>query len=274
MESLLEMKNIDYSYPGEYENKESALKNINLTVKKGEKIAIFGGNGAGKSTLFLCANGVLRPGGGEIYLMGSPIGKSKSDINKLRKNVGLVFQDPDNQIIGTTVEGEISFGPMNLGLPLEEVKSRVGKAVSSMKLSGYEKRATHMLSGGEKKRLSIAGIVAMEPEVILFDEPTASLDKEGLDCLRETLAMLSEKGVTIMISTHDTDFAWEWADRGILLNKGEIIADGLIDEVLGNGELLDKACVERSTLLELGKKLYPHRDVSELPRRILDFEGE
>lgn len=219
-ELILQVKDLSYTYG----NEKEALKNINLDIYKGEKIAVLGSNGAGKSTFFLNINGVLTPSKGNIIYKGKVI--TKKDFNELRKSVGIVFQDADNQIIASTVLGEVSFGPMNLKLPKEEVKKRVYEAMEYMNITEFKDRPPHYLSGGEKKRVSIADIIAMNSEVIIFDEPTASLDPLNISILEEVLEKLSKEDKTIMISTHDMDFAYRWADRIILFNNGEIVEDG------------------------------------------------
>lgn len=219
-ELILQVKDLSYTYG----NEKEAIKNINLDIYKGEKIAVLGSNGAGKSTFFLNINGVLTPSKGNIIYKGKVI--TKKDFNELRKNVGIVFQDADNQIIASTVLGEVSFGPMNLKLPKEEVKKRVYEAMEYMNITEFKDRPPHYLSGGEKKRVSIADIIAMNPEVIIFDEPTASLDPLNISILEEVLEKLSKEDKTIMISTHDMDFAYRWADRIIVFNNGEIVEDG------------------------------------------------
>lgn len=219
-ELILQVKDLSYTYG----NEKEALKNINLDIYKGEKIAVLGSNGAGKSTFFLNINGVLTPSKGNIIYKGKVI--TKKDFNELRKSVGIVFQDADNQIIASTVLGEVSFGPMNLKLPKEEVKKRVYEAMEYMNITEFKDRPPHYLSGGEKKRVSIADIIAMNSEVIIFDEPTASLDPLNISILEEVLEKLSKEDKTIMISTHDMDFAYRWADRIIVFNNGEIVEDG------------------------------------------------
>lgn len=217
---ILQVKDLSYTYG----NEKEALKNINLDIYKGEKIAVLGSNGAGKSTFFLNINGVLTPSKGNIIYKGKVI--TKKDFNELRKSVGIVFQDADNQIIASTVLGEVSFGPMNLKLPKEEVKKRVYEAMEYMNITEFKDRPPHYLSGGEKKRVSIANIITSGFMAIISDEPTASLDPLNISILEEVLEKLSKEDKTIMISTHDMDFAYRWADRIIVFNNGEIVEDG------------------------------------------------
>jgi hypothetical protein len=238
---LLELRNLRYSYDGNV----PTLDIGHFLLCPGEKVAVLGANGAGKSTFFLCLNGVL-PAQGEILYRGTAI--TKKNRNALRKHVGIVFQDPDQQIIASTVAGEVSFGPMNLRLPLAEVRRRVDASLTYMNIQALRDRPPHELSGGEKKRVSIADIIAMEPEIIVFDEPTVSLDPENLSRFEDLLAQLEEEGRTVLISTHDVDFAYRWADRVVLLQKGRIEADGETASVLAN-ELMLRACSLRPPML-------------------------
>ena len=226
---LLQVENISYRYDDRF----LALNNVSAVFRPGEIACVLGGNGAGKSTFFLCLNGVLRPQSGKILLKGKEIKKDKKDVFSLRQTVGLVFQDPDSQIIAGTVESEISFGPMNLHLPLDEIKDRVDRSLEQMNISMYKDFAPQYLSGGEKKRVSIADILAMRPEMILFDEPTASLDPQNTDVLEDIIRALNQEGITIVISTHDVDFAWRIASRVIVFSQGEIIADYVAMTTLG-----------------------------------------
>nr|WP_330398883.1 ABC transporter ATP-binding protein [Lacrimispora celerecrescens] len=254
---LLQAENLCYSYG----QGKQVLKDINITVRKGEKIVILGSNGAGKSTCFLNLNGVYRPDSGRILYRGEVIGKK--DLNELRKNVGIVFQDADNQIIASTVFAEVSFGPMNLKLPREEVKKRVEEALEYMNLGSMRDRPPHYLSGGEKKRVSIADIIAMESEVVIFDEPTASLDPVNVEMLEGVLDKMNEMGKTLLISTHDVDFAYRFADRAVIFAGGRIIADGPVREVFEDDEVLNQANLKRPVLLEVYNSLVRHRILEE-----------
>lgn len=264
-ELILQVKDLSYTYG----NEKEAIKNINLDIYKGEKIAVLGSNGAGKSTFFLNINGVLTPSKGNIIYKGKVI--TKKDFNELRKNVGIVFQDADNQIIASTVLGEVSFGPMNLKLPKEEVKKRVYEAMEYMNITEFKDRPPHYLSGGEKKRVSIADIIAMNSEVIIFDEPTASLDPLNISILEEVLEKLSKEDKTIMISTHDMDFAYRWADRIILFNNGEIVEDGDSLAVLKSVMNKETSNLRVPMLLEIVEELKKNniiKDKSLYPKTI------
>lgn len=266
-EILLRAENLSYSY----EQGNQVLKEINLTIKKGEKIAVLGSNGAGKSTCFLNLNGVLWPGSGRIFYRGKQIGKK--DLHELRKNVGIVFQDADNQIIASTVFSEVSFGPMNLKLPREEVKRRVETALDCMNLRSMKDRPPHYLSGGEKKRVSIADILAMESEVVIFDEPTASLDPVHVEMLTGVLDKMSRMGKTLLISTHDVDFAYRWAERAVIFAGGRIVADGPVRAVLEDEKVLQQANLRKPLLLQVYNSLVKHgivEDGNDCPK---DTEG-
>ncbi len=248
-EVILKAENIHYSYTKEHE----VLKGISLNIHRGERLAVLGANGSGKSTFFLNINGVLRPESGAVYYRDKLI--NKSSIKELRKNVGIVFQDADNQIIASTVRAEVSFGPMNLGLSKEEVTRRVLDSLNYMNISHLIDRPPHYLSGGEKKRVSIADIIAMDSEIIIFDEPTASLDPQNISLFEEVLDKMSAEQRTLVISTHDLEFAFRWADRIVVFCSGSIIADSDPISVLSDNEVLKKANLKKPILLEVFETL-------------------
>lgn len=244
-DAVLEVRDLHFSYNDE----KHALNGVDVKIYEGEKIAVLGSNGAGKSTFFLSINGVLKPHAGEVIYRGEKITKKR--LNHLRKNVGIVFQDADNQIIAFTVMSEVAFGPMNLKLPREEVLRRVDKALDYMNITEFRDRPPHYLSGGEKKRVSIADIIAMESEVIIFDEPTAALDPLNAQMLEEVLRKMGEEGRTILISTHDVDFAYRWAERVLVFHQGKIIADDTPLRVFQQEELLKKANLRHPMLYDV-----------------------
>ena len=248
-EVILKAENIHNSYTKEHE----VLKGISLNIHRGERLAVLGANGSGKSTFFLNINGVLRPESGAVYYRDKLI--NKSSIKELRKNVGIVFQDADNQIIASTVRAEVSFGPMNLGLSKEEVTRRVLDSLNYMNISHLIDRPPHYLSGGEKKRVSIADIIAMDSEIIIFDEPTASLDPQNISLFEEVLDKMSAEQRTLVISTHDLEFAFRWADRIVVFCSGSIIADSDPISVLSDNEVLKKANLKKPILLEVFETL-------------------
>lgn len=248
-EPILQVNDLHYSY----DDTQAALKGISVSIYPGERIAVIGSNGAGKSTFFLNINGVLSPEQGEIFYHGTKI--TKKSLPQLRKNIGIVFQDADNQIIASSVKAEVSFGPMNLKLPREEVVRRVNMAMEYMNITEYGDRPPHYLSGGEKKRVAIADIIAMEPDVIIFDEPTAALDPLNAAMLEEVLEKLSAEQKTLLISTHDVDFAYRWAKRVLVFCDGQIIADGTPLSVFQNDEVVKKASLARPMMLDVYQEL-------------------
>ena len=201
---MLEVKNIKYSYNKDYQ----ALKGVSLKVEEGEMVALLGKNGAGKSTLFLHLNGIYEPDEGQVFIDGEELKYDKKSLLKFRQKVGIVFQNPDDQIFAPTVEEDVAFGPLNLDLPMEEVQKRVTESLARVGMSGFEKKAPHHLSGGQKKRVAIAGILAMKPKIMVLDEPTAGLDPQGVTDLSILLKELNDEGITIIISTHEVNLVF------------------------------------------------------------------
>lgn len=234
---MLEARNISYSY----DNDSQALKNVSLKIDDGEMVAILGKNGAGKSTLFLHFNGIYEPDGGEILIDGEKLKYNKKALLKCRQKVGIVFQNPDNQIFAPSVEEDVAFGPLNLKLPMDEVQHRVEEALKRVGMEGFEKKAPHHLSGGQKKRIAIAGILAMKPEIMILDEPTAGLDPDGVEKVLNIMNQLNKEGMTLIISSHDIDMISKYADKIFILYNGEIIESGNKNQIFSNRELLKKA---------------------------------
>ena len=253
---MLEAKNITFSY----DDGTEALNNVNLKVDKGDIVALLGKNGAGKSTLFLHFNGILRPDKGEIIIDGEKLKYDKKSLIKFRQKVGLVFQNPDDQIFAPSVEEDVAFGPLNLKLPMEEVQKRVHEALERVGMADFEKKAPHHLSGGQKKRVAIAGILAMKPEIMVFDEPTAGLDPKGASKIINLLKELNEQGITIIISTHDVDLVPQYANRVYVLHEGEIIGDGTARDIFSNKELIDKANLDLPIIANFFKKIESESD--------------
>lgn len=207
-----------------YHDGTPALKGVSLSIGEGEKVAILGPNGAGKSTLLLHLNGIYLAQQGVVRVAGAAI--TQDNEHQVRGKVGLVFQDPDDQVFSSTVWDDVAFGPLNQGLERREIESRVEEALHAVGMWEFHSRAPHHLSYGQKKRVAIAGVLAMNPDVIVLDEPTAFLDPAGQIALFEILERLHGKGKTIIIATHDVDMAAEWATSIILLKDGQILAQG------------------------------------------------
>lgn len=273
MQEIIRLEHVSYGY----EDNHTALENVSLRIVPGEKIAVLGSNGAGKSTFFLCCNGILKPAEGEIYLGCEKIEWKKPQIRELRQTVGLVFQEADHQLIAGTVEEEVSFGPMNLKLPLPDVRERVDGAIRDMDLNGYRKRAPHELSGGEKKRVTIADVLAMGPRLLLLDEPASSLDPANERLLEQNLEQLSNQGISLAVATHDVDFAWRWADRSLVFHQGRLVADDKTEVIFSDKELLELWGLKRPVLYEtgmmLGLKPLP-RSLEELSERLSPGGGQ
>lgn len=247
----LETKDLSFTYP----DKTQALKNVNIQIKKGEKIAIMGPNGAGKSTLFSHFNGLSEPTSGHVEIDGEKIVFERDELLKVRQKVGIVFQDPNDQLFAPTVKEDVAFGPMNLGLEYEEVERRIRESLEMVGMSGFEDKTPHHLSGGQQKRVAIAGIVAMRPEIMILDEPTAGLDPEGVDKVLDILNKLNEEGISIVISSHDIEMVNEFADRIFVLYNGEIIAQGNKHQIFSDRELLKKAHLKAPVTTEILYKL-------------------
>ena len=233
-ENVLEMHNIEKQFNG-----VPVLKKMNFSLKKGEVHALLGGNGAGKSTLFLHLNGILQPEHGEVRFRGQPISYKKAGLRQLRSKVGIVFQNPDDQLFSASVYQDISFGAVNMGLPSEEVHRRVNVVMEQIGITYLKDRPTHSLSFGQKKRVAFAGIMVMQPEVIILDEPTAGLDPVGVSELMHLLQdVCRQQNTTIILSTHDIDVVPIYADVIDVMDQGHVIAHGTPEEIFAQPELL------------------------------------
>ena len=239
MAPVLELRHITCGYdPGE----PPALRGVSLALEPGERLALVGPNGAGKSTLFLAALGLLPLSGGEIWLEGRRVDLKKlRETDRLRSSVGLVFQNPDDQLLAPTVEGEAAFGPRNLGLPPQEVNARVDRALAACGLEDYRRRAPHQLSGGEKKRTALAGVLAMEPRVLLLDEPAAGMNEEESERLSEIIKNIRDthRDITILVIDHHMDVIMDVCDAITVINFGKQLATGTPDEIQQNQEVID-----------------------------------
>jgi cobalt/nickel transport system ATP-binding protein len=247
---LLETRDLTYVYPGNV----TGLDHVNFIAGRNARIAVIGANGAGKSTLFKHFNGILRPTSGTVLVHGEPI--SQKNIREVRKFVGLVFQNADDQIFSPTVEQDVAFGPMNLGLDAETVSHRVREALAMVGIEHLKERVPHHLSGGEKKRVAIAGVIAMEPQVIVLDEPTAGLDPKGVkDLISVINALAREYGITVIFSTHDVSLVPEVADYIYVMHRGNFVAQGSVSTVFADLELLSSVRLDVPVIPKLIRQL-------------------
>ena len=251
MSDIISVEHLAYTYPGvEGVSGIPVFEDLNLTVQEGSFVAVLGTNGCGKSTLAKHFNSILLPTGGKVYVCG--IDTSNEDrILTVRRNVGMVFQNPDNQIVANVVEEDVAFGPENLGIASPEIRRRVDSALKQVEMYEYREHAPHLLSGGQKQRVAIAGIIAMEPRCIVLDEPTAMLDPRGRREVIDTIGRLNrEKGITVVLITHHMDEAAK-ADRVVVLNKGKVAADGTPQQVFAQVELLHSLGLASPETVEL-----------------------
>ena len=240
MDNLIEVKKVTFQYDSEETGEQAALQDIDLTVERGSFTVILGHNGSGKSTLAKLLNGLLKPDSGEILVDGLDTRDERNEF-EVRRRLGMVFQNPDNQIVCTIVEEDVAFGPENLGIPPAEIRRRVDDALAAVGMSEFKSAAPHRLSGGQKQRIALAGILAMEPECILLDEPTAMLDPLGRREVLNAITKLNrEKGITIVLITHFMEEAAD-ADRVIVMDHGQITADGSPTEIFADFETLQRA---------------------------------
>ena len=251
MKNIIELKNINFSYA----DKTEALKNININIEEGKTTVILGENGAGKSTLFTILNGIAKPSSGEYIFNGNKVNYSKKELYNIRKNIGIVFQEPDNQIFSSSVYDEIAFGVRNLGYNENEVKEFVNKSAVETGVTEFFDKPVHFLSYGQKKRVSIASILSMNPSVIIFDEPSACLDNKQTKRLCNIYENLNKKGITLIISTHDMDFAYKISKNAIVLHEGTVIFNGKTEDLFKNVEIVQKAGLKVPAIHILYNKL-------------------
>lgn len=251
MSTMIETKNLTFQYPVEEGRvSRSALKDVNVSIEKGSFTVVLGHNGSGKSTFAKHMNAVLLPCGGNVYVEGMDT-KDESLLLEIRRRVGMVFQNPDNQIVANVVEEDVAFAPENLGVPTEEIRQRVDDALAAVGMSEFTRHAPHLLSGGQKQRVAIAGVIAMAPECIVLDEATAMLDPVGRREVLSTIRKLNrERGMTVVLITHHMDEAAD-ADRVIVMNDGQLTMDGTPREVFAQVEKLRELGLAAPDTVEL-----------------------
>ena len=249
---VIEAQDVSYTYDG---NNERALDGLNLKIRRGTKVAFMGGNGSGKSTFFLCLNGIRRPDTGKICIDGEAIEYTRKGLLNVRGRVGIVFQEPDDQLFSASVYEEISFGILNLGADEETARREVESVIKELEITPFQDRPAHALSGGQKKQVAIADILVMHPEVMILDEPAAALDPKHTKKVQQIVDHLTEKGITVLMATHDIDYAYAWADEIILMHEGKVIRQGTPFEVCSDREALKAASLEVPAVLRMHERL-------------------
>jgi cobalt/nickel transport system ATP-binding protein len=247
---VLEARNVSFAYGP----KKWAIRNLSVSLPAPRRVCLLGANGVGKSTLMMLINGTLRPQQGELLVLGQPIDYSRSGLKALRRAVGIVLQDPDDQLFGATVEQDVAFGLLNNGVEPAAARVLVNQTLLKMGIPYLADRPIHELSLGEKKRVALAGILVLRPSIILLDEPTAGLDFAGITAMLDLLNDLYQAGTTLVVSTHDTDLAYEWADEGWILLNGSLAARGPIEEVVQQ-DILPEAHLRIPAMVELGRAI-------------------
>ena len=258
--SQVEVKNVKFSYSKKEENAVYALKGISFVIEKGEFVSVVGRNGCGKSTLAKLLNGLFEPSSGKVTVCGYDT-ENEDTIFEIRKRAGMVFQNPDNQMVATIVEDDIAFGPENLGVPPEEIEKRVASALDTVGMSEYRHATASKLSGGQKQRIAIAGVLSMEPEILIFDEATSMLDPKGRGEVMSVAKKLNAQGITVINITHNMDEV-VMGDRVLALNDGQLVFDGTPKELFKDVEILKRAKLDlppvakfRNMLIERGIKV-------------------
>jgi cobalt/nickel transport system ATP-binding protein len=259
VDAIVSVKDIKFNYPAGV----NALKGVSLEVSQGERLALLGPNGSGKSTLILLIAGLLMPSKGEITVFGEKT--TSKDFQKLRSRIGIVFQDPDDQLFTPSVIEDVEYGPKNLKLPEEDIKARSAHVLEKMGIEHLKNRPPHRLSFGEKKKVSLATALVLKPELLILDEPTANLDLVSRRGLIETLNELSKAGTTIIISTHDAEAIPELADRIVVISHGEKLCEGKTSEVLQDKKMLEASGLEPPTIVDLFGELKALGLIDDIP---------
>jgi len=253
-----------------YTDGTGALSGIDFEARKGEKVAVLGTNGSGKTTLFYHFNGLIQPTRGEVKVFGENI--TKSNIDEVRRRVGIIFQESDSQLFAPTVFEDIAFGPRNLKLPRQEIENRVSQLMRRLDIEGLSNKNPSNLSGGQKKRVAIAGVLAMEPDVLVLDEPTSGMDAGGITDMMDILDELNNEGKTIIISTHDSDFASSWADRVYILNKGKVFKSGPPGQIFADERLIAQAGLRQPVIVQTYREFRARGILKgEVPLSVIDL---
>ena len=270
-ESMITADNLWFTYDGE---DIPALQGLSLDIKRGSKTAVMGANGSGKSTFFLCLNGILRPQKGALSFCGDPYSYDKKSLLNLRSRIGIVFQDPDNQLFSASVRQEISFGILNLGADNETALRETEKIMDALDITELKDRPTHALSGGQKKQVAVADILVMHPDIVILDEPAAALDPKHTDMLNKIIDQMTESGITVLISTHDPDYAFSWADQIILFHQGKVLKAGSPLEVFSDRPALNLTNLSQPAVLSIYESLCRKKMINEkfpAPRSLMEL---
>ncbi len=271
MDYIIKTQGLNYSY----HNGQRALFDVNIAIKQGEKTAVIGSNGSGKSTLFLCLNGINKPQNGKVFFKGKEVDYSSKGLLNLRQSVGIVFQNPDDMIFSSSVRQDIAFGLLNMGFSNIQAEEKIKSISKFLNLESLLHKPVHDLSGGEKKRVSLAGVMVMEPEVIILDEPGAYLDTLNAKTVYKIIDSLSQKGKTVIISSHNMDFVLNWADSVIVLKDGKVVFNGKTESLFLNNELLNFAGLDEPPIIKTYKTLINKGIIpknSPVPKNITDIE--
>ena len=269
MDSIIKIQNLIYEYPQEEDKTPiRAINDISLEIERGSFVAVIGKNGSGKSTLAKNLNGLLIPTSGDVLVDGYNT-KDDDHIWDIRQTAGMVFQNPDNQLVSSIVEDDVAFGPENLGIDPKEIRERVDKALEDVNMGQFKKKAPHLLSGGQKQRIAIAGVVAMKPKCIIFDEPTAMLDPKGRKEIMKIIHELHDEGITVILITHFMEEAVQ-AERVIIMHSGDILLDGKPEEVFEKEELIKSVNLEVPLIVEIGARL--RKKGIDVPKNIITEE--
>ena len=276
---VIEAQDVSFTYEG---NEEKALDGLELKIRRGSRVAFMGGNGSGKSTFFLCLNGIRKPDSGRICIGGKPIEYTRKGLLDVRGKVGIVFQEPDNQLFSASVYEEISFGILNLGADEETAREEVEQVIGELEITPFKDRPAHALSGGQKKQVAIADILVMHPEIMILDEPAAALDPAHTRKVHQIVDRLTGKGITVLMATHDIDYAYGWADEIVLMHEGRVLRQGTPEAVCSDRAALREAGLEPPSVLRLWECLQEKGMISRTDRhprstdeliRMLEHDG-
>lgn len=269
---IIKAEDVYFSYDDE---NSYSLNGLSLEIERGKKVAVMGSNGAGKSTFFLTLNGINRILSGKIFVDGKEIGYSRKELLELRSKVGIVFQDPDNQLFSASVKQEISFGALNMGMSEEEADKAVEEIIELLEITPFKEKPTHALSGGQKKQVSIADVLVMNPQIVILDEPASALDPKHTEIVNGIINLMVERGITVLISTHDVNYAYSWADEVLVFHEGKVIRHDVPIVIFSDLELLKMTNLKQPVVLEMLTSLKNKgiiNETVETPKTLAELE--